>query len=210
MSLLPQTSKAFERVIYKQINSFAENEISKCVKDFRKSYGTQHSLIFILQKWKKNLSHIYDLSKFFDTINHGISWHNLKTCSFSKQALSSMCSYIKKRRQKAQINNKSSSLKEVIVRVPEGSVDGPLLFKLFINNLFLFLCFRTPSNYADGNDLFTTGTVIQLIKQKASAFIKLSDSKQLVSWNMYDLKTWKMPFHVYGQKNLWWRCFLLW
>ena len=98
VSLLPQISKAFVGVIYKQINSFTENEISKCVKVFRKSHGTQHSLIFILQKWKKNLNHIYDLSKFFDTINHDISLHNLKACSFSKQALSSMCSYIKKRR----------------------------------------------------------------------------------------------------------------
>ena len=78
MSLLPHISKVFERIIYKQINNFIENKISKCVMDFRKSHGTQHSLIEMLEKWKKaldieeDMSAIFmDLSKAFDTINHG-------------------------------------------------------------------------------------------------------------------------------------------
>ena len=50
VSLLPHISKVFERVIYKQINYFIENKISKCVTGFRKSHGTQHSLIVMLEK----------------------------------------------------------------------------------------------------------------------------------------------------------------
>ena len=50
VSLLPHISKVFERVIYNQINSFMENKISKCVTGFRKSHGTQHSLIAMLEK----------------------------------------------------------------------------------------------------------------------------------------------------------------
>ena len=67
VSLLPHISKVFERVIYKQIN---KNKILKCVTGFRKSHGTQHSLIVMLEKWKKvmdkeeNISAIFmDLSK---------------------------------------------------------------------------------------------------------------------------------------------------
>ena len=78
----------------------------------------------MLEKWKKvldkkeNMSAIFmDLSKAFATINHGILQAKLKTYGFSKQALSFMCSYLKNRRQRVQINNKFSSLKEAIAEV---------------------------------------------------------------------------------------------
>ena len=167
VSLLPHISKVFERVIYNQINSFMENKISKCVTGFRKSHGTQHSLIVMLEKWKKaldkeeNMSAIFmDLSKAFDTINHDLLLAKLKAYGFSKQALSFMCSYLKNRRQRIQINNKFTSLKEVIAGVPQGSIDGPPLFNLLINDIFLFICFSTLSKYAEYNNLFATGTDI--------------------------------------------------
>ena len=108
VSLLPHISKVFERVIYNQINSFMENKISKCVTGFRKSHGTQHSLIVMLEKWKKaldkeeNMSAIFmDLSKAFDSINHDLLLAKLKGYGFSKQALSFMCSYLKKQATKS-------------------------------------------------------------------------------------------------------------
>ena len=67
-----------------------ETKIPKCVTDFRKSHGTQHSLIVMLEKWKKaldkeeNMSAIFmDLSKAFDTIDHGLLLTKLKACGFS-------------------------------------------------------------------------------------------------------------------------------
>ena len=84
-----------------------ENKISKCVTGFRKSHGTQHSLIVYLEKWKKsldkeeNMSAIFmDLSKAFDTINHCLLLTKLKAYGFSKQALRFICSCLKNKRQR--------------------------------------------------------------------------------------------------------------
>ena len=120
---------------------------------------------------------VTDFSKAFDTINHGFLLAKLKAYGFSKKALSFMCSYLNNRRQRVKINNKFSSLKEVIAGVPQGSIDGPLLFNLFINDLFLFICFSTLSNYADDNNLFATGTDIQLINQ-----MLLSNFRAVNNW----------------------------
>ena len=65
----------------------------------------------------------------------------------------------------------------MIAGFPQGSIDEPLIFNLFINDRFLFICFSTLSNYADDNNLFTTGTDIQLIK-----LMLLSDLRTLNNW----------------------------
>ena len=192
-----------------------ENKISKCVTGFRKSHDTQHSLTVMLEKWKKvlhkeeNILAIFmDLWIAFDTIYHDLLLPKLKAHGFLKQALSFMCSYMKNRRRRVQMNNKFGSLKEVIAGIPQGSIDGLLLFNLFINDLFLFICFSTLSNYTDDNNLFTTETDIQLINQ-----MLLSDFRTVSNWfyeNFMILKSWKMPFYVYWQGHSWQRCFLLW
>ena len=68
-------------------------------------------------------------------------------------------------------------MKEVIVGLPQGFIDGPLLFNLFINDLFLFICVSNLNNYADDNNLFATGTDIQLINQ-----MLLSDFRAVNNW----------------------------
>ena len=80
-----------------------------------------------------------DLSKVFDTINHDLLLAKLKAYGFSLNAVKLMCSYLKNRKQQVQINNKFSSEKIVIAGVPQDSIDWPLLFNLFLDDLcFLY------------------------------------------------------------------------
>ena len=80
-----------------------------------------------------------NLSKAFDTINHDFMLAKLKAYGFPTNDLSLMHSYLKNRKQKVQINNKFSLERNVIAGIPQGSIDGTLLFNVLINNLvFLF------------------------------------------------------------------------
>ena len=117
----------------------------------------------VLEKWKsaldkgENIYFLYmDLSKAFDTINHDLLLEKLKAYGFSINALDLMCSYLKNRKQPVQINNFSSA-KKVHAGVPQGSIDGYLLFNLFINDSVLFLSDTFLSNYADDNNLYSIG-----------------------------------------------------
>ena len=77
-----------------------------------------------------------------------------------------MCSYLKNRRGAVQINIIFSSYKKVQAGVLQGSIDVPLLFKLFINDLVLFVSEIFLSNYAVDNDLCSIGKELNLIKEK--------------------------------------------
>ena len=78
-SLFLHGSKVFKRIIYKQINFYIQEKLSKHITGFRKSYGTQHSLITMLEKWKSTIDNgenicviFMYLSNTFDKINHDL------------------------------------------------------------------------------------------------------------------------------------------
>ena len=78
-----------------------------------------------------------ELSKAFDTINHNLILVKLKVYGFLANNLNLMHNYLKNRKQKVQISNSSSLERDVIAEVRHGSIDVPLLFNLFINDVIL-------------------------------------------------------------------------
>ena len=176
VSLLPHASKVFERIIHTQIMNYMTDKLAHSITGFRKSHGTQNSLVVMLEQWKRALDKgeyvsalFMDLSKGFDTINHDLLIAKLKAYGFSKEALKLMKSYLKNQKQKVQINNKFSSERDVIPGVLQGSIDGPLLFNLFINDLTFFIEQCILSNYANDNNSSISGEDKELIKSMLSS-----------------------------------------
>lgn len=172
ISLLSHLSKVFERTMYEQKYSYMLPFLSKFLTGFREGHSTQHSLLIMIEKWKTALDKgqyivaiFMDLSKAFDTINHFLLLAKLKAYGYSDNALKYMYSYLIGRKQRCQVNGKYSEWECLEVGVPQGSILGPLLFNIFINDLLLSLNYCSLSNYADDNVLYAISPSLEDAKR---------------------------------------------
>ena len=145
VSILPSISKIFKRNMYNQISTYIDTHLSKYLCGFRKGYSTQQCLIVTLEKWKKELDNhnmagalLTDLSKAFDCLKHELLIAKLEAYGFDHESLAFIYSYLSDRKQRTKVNNSFSAYSEITTGVPQGSIIGPLLFNIYINNIFYF------------------------------------------------------------------------
>ena len=173
ISILPSVSKVYERMMHEEIFLFVDKFLSPSLFGFRKGFNTQQCLIVMLERWKRAIDQgkfagalLTDLSKAFDCLNHELMIAKLEAYGFEHEALSYIYSYLTGRIQRTKVNGSFSDWADISSGVPQGSILGPLLFNIYINDIFFFLTECDIANYADDNTPYATDAKISNLLQK--------------------------------------------
>ena len=160
VSVLNTFSKFYEKVIKNQLLRFMKEYFSPLISAYRTNYSSQHVIIRLLEEWIKNLDDnlvvgalLTDLFKAFDCIPQDLLIAKLAAYDLSEEALMYILSYLSNRKQCVRINDTYSEFENIITGVPQGSILGPLLFNLSINDLLFFILMAPVHNFADDNTL---------------------------------------------------------
>ena len=173
VSILSNISKVYERCIYDQIQTYFDQILSKYQCGFRKGYNVQHCLIALIEKWKQSVDKggafgalLTDLSKAFDCLSHELLIAKLDAYGFDKRSLVLIYNYLSNRKQRVKIDDSYSSWSEILYGVPQGSILGPLLFNIFICDMFYFMEDFEIANYADDSTPFSAKINHELVVEE--------------------------------------------
>ena len=189
VSVLPYVSKLYERILKEQIQDSIDSFLSPNLCGYRKGFSAQHAIISMLEKWRKTM----DQGGFAGAILMDLSY------GFDKSALKSIQSYLTNRWQRVKIDSSFSNWFELTLGVPQGSVLGPLLFNIYLNDLLWFIKDCEVCNFADDTTIFACDKDIDEMKNKLEKSADIA-----IEWfktNYFKLNTDKCKLIVGGHKS---------
>uniref|UniRef100_A0A3P9H9W6 Reverse transcriptase domain-containing protein n=1 Tax=Oryzias latipes TaxID=8090 RepID=A0A3P9H9W6_ORYLA len=176
ISIIPTVSKITEKLIAQQIIEHLNNtsfSLHPMQFGFRALHSTETANCFFTENIKQLLDKggvvgavFLDLKKAFDTINHKKLLTKLTKFNFSSSTIKWIESYLSKRSQSVRINHYHSSPLPISTGVPQGSILGPLLFSLYINDLPSVCSNAFTQMYADDTVIYSHGNNTSEVAEK--------------------------------------------
>ena len=208
ISLLSNINKIIEKLMHERIYTFLEK--FKCIYElqfgFRKGHSTSHALIDLTEAIRKAIDEnkysvgvFIDLQKAFDTVDHKILLKKLDYYGIRGTANNWFKSYLTNRQQFVSINSHDSSLRPMNYGVPQGSVLGPLLFLIYINDLHKAMHYSVARHFADDTNLLLSNHNPKQLKKQLNIDLKI-----LTTWlkaNKISLNSSKTEILIFKNPN---------
>ena len=209
ISLLSTLSKVYEKLMHNRVYEFLEKNgtLFESQYGFRPGRSCEHALLeannHLLETLSKKqiaLLLLIDFSKAFDIVEHSILLHKLNHYGIRGMAYEWFKSYLSNREQFVAVNDAQSSTKVMNYGVPQGSILGPLLFIIYINDLPNISKIARFILYADDANIIVTGNSIHEVMQNVNTL-----SNDLVKWVGYNglaLNLKKTKFMIFARQRI--------
>ena len=200
ISIIPVVAKVFERIIYDQLYAclIANNLLSTHQSGFRSLHSTVTSLLEATDDWAFNIDQgnanavvFLDLKEAFDTMDHNILISKLSAYGIRGTSI--------ERNQKCFLNGSLSSNRVLSCGIPQGTILGPLLFLLYINDLPNCLMHSQPRMYADDTYLTLAGNSVDSIELNLNE--DLASISEWLTANKLTLNKSKTEFMIIGSRQ---------
>ena len=150
ITILPVLSKVFEKLVHSRLASYFEDIYHNNVFAYRDHHGCDTAILSLTrvstnsgltEQFKKELGNhkvislvSLDLSKAFDTLPHGLIAKKLEDYGGDSRVVNLVTNYLSNRQQRVRLSGQHSSMKTIMKGVPQGSILGPILFNIFMND----------------------------------------------------------------------------